>query len=529
MRRDALVVGINRYLFLKDTSISPPKPLNLKTPATDAEAIAQLLEADDNFKDAIGVAQESDNKQQLTINFNQLGGLYQQQKCFDEAIQSCKRALDIAKEIDDNKQQLMVVLTQLCVIYQKQGQFSEAIQSYEHRITIYKETAQEKELPITLNKLSGLYQQQGRDDEAILCLKDSLRIAEEIDDKQQLLIASTQLGTLYTEQRQFCEAIDIFENAIQIGQKMDDKYSLTITLKHLAISYQKQGQIEKVIQPLEHIVTIAGEASNRQLLETILDNCIECILFLCNAYVLYISSNREVGKIHNIEMILRNCHNLCQKIDDKKNLALILYRLGKVMYLEGGEDNLKLSCMYFRESIKYSDDKHLSKIHAAMGESLLEIERFQEATEEFCTAFEIDERFANIDGLKKVTPLLIYSLVHLGRREEAIDFCERSLIISSNEPIFIELDDKVNLSKQITNPNALKQGKIKFIKKDERDRIYGFILAEDADNDIYFQESSIAPKEISKLRKGSHVEMEVKRNEKGMFAERLWIVTNRIS
>ena len=48
MTRHALVVGINQYPFLQDTSTSKAK--SLKTPAGDAEAIAQLLEADDNFR-----------------------------------------------------------------------------------------------------------------------------------------------------------------------------------------------------------------------------------------------------------------------------------------------------------------------------------------------------------------------------------------------------------------------------------------------------------------------------------------------
>lgn len=38
MTRDALVVGINQYPFLKDTPTSKAK--HLKTPASDAEVIA---------------------------------------------------------------------------------------------------------------------------------------------------------------------------------------------------------------------------------------------------------------------------------------------------------------------------------------------------------------------------------------------------------------------------------------------------------------------------------------------------------
>jgi uncharacterized caspase-like protein len=48
MKWDALVVGINQYPFLQDTPKSQPK--HLKTPAGDAEAIAQLLETYGEFR-----------------------------------------------------------------------------------------------------------------------------------------------------------------------------------------------------------------------------------------------------------------------------------------------------------------------------------------------------------------------------------------------------------------------------------------------------------------------------------------------
>ncbi len=47
MKREALVVGINRYPFLKDKITGEPK--HRTTPATDAEAVAQLLEKHGNF------------------------------------------------------------------------------------------------------------------------------------------------------------------------------------------------------------------------------------------------------------------------------------------------------------------------------------------------------------------------------------------------------------------------------------------------------------------------------------------------
>lgn len=49
MKRDALVIGINQYPFLKDTRTKKVK--HLTTPANDAEAIAQLLEKYGEFRD----------------------------------------------------------------------------------------------------------------------------------------------------------------------------------------------------------------------------------------------------------------------------------------------------------------------------------------------------------------------------------------------------------------------------------------------------------------------------------------------
>ncbi|MEA5596701.1 caspase family protein [Rivularia sp. UHCC 0363] len=65
MSRDALVVGINKYPFLKNSSGSHK---HLTTPASDAEAIAQLLEAQNNFRVKRFPAKVIDNKLQVDPN-----------------------------------------------------------------------------------------------------------------------------------------------------------------------------------------------------------------------------------------------------------------------------------------------------------------------------------------------------------------------------------------------------------------------------------------------------------------------------
>ena len=62
MNRYALVVGIDRYPFLEDAE---GRAKHLKTPASDAEAIAQLLEADRNFRVRRLPCSEIDDKLQV--------------------------------------------------------------------------------------------------------------------------------------------------------------------------------------------------------------------------------------------------------------------------------------------------------------------------------------------------------------------------------------------------------------------------------------------------------------------------------
>jgi hypothetical protein len=68
MTRDALVVGINQYPFLKDSSTSKAK--HLKTPAADAEAIAQLLETYGNFR--VKRLPESNIEGKLQVDSNKI-------------------------------------------------------------------------------------------------------------------------------------------------------------------------------------------------------------------------------------------------------------------------------------------------------------------------------------------------------------------------------------------------------------------------------------------------------------------------
>ncbi|MDF5714930.1 MAG: tetratricopeptide repeat protein [Rhizonema sp. NSF051] len=409
-------------------------------------------EAIQKYERAIAIAQEIDNKQQLAITLTQLGGLYKQQGRIDEAIQSCQRRITIDEEMD-NKPSLAITLHQLGGLYQKQRRIEEAIQKYERASAIEQEIDNKQQLAITLTQLGGLYQEQGRFDEAIQKYECAITIAQEANNKQQLTITLNQLGGLYHKQRRFHKAIQKYERAILIAQEIDDKHSLTITLKQLSGLYQTQGQIDQAIQSLERIVTIAEGTDNKQQLKIILDNSLEYTLFLCQIDILYGPAAKETKKNTAPEMILRRYYELSVKLDDKLWQAIILNSLGQVFRKQGGEKNFQSALMYFRGSIKCAEQlynrKHLAKVCTDMGQALLAHGDTKQAAEEFRISFEINESLRNSLGLTNVTPELTYALVQLGKREEAIAYCQRSLAIDPQNQLLVELYDKLSSSKQI--------------------------------------------------------------------------------
>ena len=125
----------------------------------------------------------------------------------------------------------------------------------------------------------------------------------------------------------------------------------------------------------------------------------------------------------------------------------------------------------------------------------------------------------------KVTPPLTYALVKLGRPEEAVAYCQRALAVAPKDQNLQELYNKLSSSQPIINPNAFKQGSVKLIRYNAKQGCHwGHIIPQDGSADIYFCEGFIDSDCISKLKKGTLVEVEVKQTSKGLCARSIRVI-----
>jgi tetratricopeptide (TPR) repeat protein len=233
-------------------------------------------------------------------------------------------------------------------------------------------------------------------------------------------------------------------------------------------------------------------------------------------------------KFNEAEKILRRCYDLAVKLEDLRGQAMILNNLGQVLQKQGGEEKFKLALMNFRASIKLGeqleDQKHLAKVHTAMGRALLINEDIEQAFIELCKGFEIDESLKNSRGLEIVTPPLTRALIKLGRGEEAVAYCQRAIDIAPNKQNLLRLLDNFTLPPKQTFITVVKQGAVKFIKYHERGYRWGYVLPDDGSADIYFREEFIDADCISQLAQYTRVEVEVQQTPKGSRAKSMRII-----
>ena len=151
---------------------------------------------------------------------------------------------------------------------------------------------------------------------------------------------------------------------------------------------------------------------------------------------------------------------------------------------------------------KLGDKLHLAIVHYTRGKALRAWKQFEKAAAELCKSFIINESLEKRRGMDIVTPVLIKTLLTLGRADEALDYCQRALEIAPTSSHLLKLRD------QLSSPKKISHGTIKrVIPNRRRGYLYGFITTDDGDADIYFREGYIGSVCLADLTEGVQVEV----------------------
>ncbi|NES17470.1 MAG: tetratricopeptide repeat protein [Symploca sp. SIO3E6] len=522
-------------------------------------------EAIATFKRRVEVSQAIDDQQQVVIGLTCLVGVLQQQGKLDEALNTCESIVEIAIRIADSYKEpddqvdLFGMLRGLRGSFQKKGKLYKAIRATECFIKLSQVHKDKQTTALGYSLLGNILQQQSKLDEALATFQRVVEISKAIDDQRQVGFGLSGLVSVLQQQGRFDEFFSILEQSIRIKEKYNPSENPKALQLQLSIELRQQGEFfleqKKYLDKAEQIL---------QRSQGICEDLGESHTLLTTLHILS-KVLKQRQKWHESERILRRSYDLSVELEDHVGKAIILNSLGQVLSKQEGEEKFKLALMNFRASIQLGEEinnqthlgtyhfctlallrgaetlamlllwvklflkwdalTHLAQVYTAMGQALLQHEDTNEAVIKLIQGFKINENLSNLSGIDKVTPHLTYALVKLGRRDEALVYCQRALAVAPKNKNLQELYDTISSSQPIVNPDPLKQGSVKSIGYNRQQGCHwGYITPNDGSDDIYFREGFIDSECISQLKKGTLVEVEVRKTQKGLCAKSIRLI-----
>jgi tetratricopeptide (TPR) repeat protein len=129
----------------------------------------------------------------LAMVLNSLGGAFQRQGKFNEAVDAFQRSYEISERLKDDRS-LAMVLNSLGGVYQRQGRFAEALDAFQRSYGLLVQRGDRRGQAMVLNSLGVLHDRMGNVNRSIDTFERSLSIGEELNDRRHLAMAHTSFG-----------------------------------------------------------------------------------------------------------------------------------------------------------------------------------------------------------------------------------------------------------------------------------------------------------------------------------------------
>jgi len=368
------------------------------------------------------------NRRGQAMALNSLGGVLQRQGKFDEAVDAFRRSYELFLALDDSRGQAMV-LNSLGGVLQRQGKFDEAVDALRRSYDREFELANVHGQVMVLNSLGGVFQRQGKFDEAVDAFRRSYAISEELDDHRSLAMVLNSLGGVLQRQGKFDEAVDAFRRSHVISEELGDRRSLAMVLNSLGGVLQRQGELDEAADMFRRsyeLLLDLGDPRGQAMVLNSLGGVLQ----------------RQV-KFDEAVDTFRKSNAISEELGDDRSLAMVQNSLGGVLQRQG---KLEESFEAFRASIsigeKLRDRRHLAMVHTSFGRALLRVDK-NAAVRELRKGFALDAELHNRKGIGIVGPMLVETLLKLGRVEEAAEICDRALAIVPGDQRLLRLKDEI--------------------------------------------------------------------------------------
>lgn len=335
---------------------------------------SNLQEALIYFNNALAIAKEENNIQNMATCRNSIGTCYTKMGDYEKGIDNYIKSIGLAKIVDDKKLQAKA-LSNMAIIYRHMSNNAKVEECYIAAIELYKELDCKLEIANCNNLLANVYEIQGNFPMATECIQKSLEIFEMLDNKKGLSVAYISLGGLFFNQKEYNKAIEYNTRALKIAEEDGLDYNNATCLLNIGMSLMELNnpEAEKYLErALEYAVKLNN--SSFKIATLVALGKYECIL---NQY--------DIAKKYYLEAL-----DLAQSKKTYISISEIKCELANI-YFKNGDYSTSLS--YAQQALELSEGNKAVKVQKEVHKLMADI---YSATQKYKEAFEHSVMFKTL-------------------------------------------------------------------------------------------------------------------------------------
>jgi CHAT domain-containing protein/tetratricopeptide (TPR) repeat protein len=365
-----------------------------------------------------------DNKTGLVNNYSYIGKIYTDMGKYEEGIEYFERALEIQKELND-KAGIAHNLNNVANLYSYLGNYQESINLLTQALQLSEEARDSTQTAKTLINLAAIDFRLRNYKRSIENLNRAYKIADEAREENLKAEALNLTGVVYRQQGDYSKALNNYLKALKINKKHGTKAEIVTNLSIIGELYKEMGEYDKALSYLLESLEISRESKDKLMIAVNL-NYIGEVKFRQARYIesleLFSSSLGEFQELGFKDRIARNFNDIGYLIGEMKDFESAIDSFDKAIAIFktlGDREWIRVSL--FGRGL-YSEEK--GDLPSAEKDYKEAIDVFESIREDVAGGEEAEQLFSDVNV--KIYENLVSLLLRLGKKEEALEYIERS-------------------------------------------------------------------------------------------------------
>jgi tetratricopeptide (TPR) repeat protein len=217
--------------------------------ALSRELIRNNLDSAANVyaKNALDISEKIDFIKGKATVYRLKGFISEDQSNYAEALKNHLQSLEMAEEIND-KEQISYAYTNIGNIYLTQGNYPEALKYQLQSLKIDEKAGNKMGMGITYGNIGLIYYYQGNYAEALKNQQQSLEMNKASGNKNGIAMAYGNAGIAYQALKNYSAALESQLQSFRMAEEIGDKGGQANTLANIASIYSDEGNYQKALE-----------------------------------------------------------------------------------------------------------------------------------------------------------------------------------------------------------------------------------------------------------------------------------------